>query len=305
MSPDNNFDNQPTPTPAPTPTPEPTAPITEPATEPDQPIINPATPAEISEPTPEPAPATEPTPMPTPAPEPIPTPEPAPATEPTPTPEPVQPTTVPIQPTEQPKKKLNTPLIIIAIVGLCGVIFGILVATGIIKFGGSGGLISFGSSYSVPTSEKIEEVCKKHGKKFQKAPTNSTSRFYMVDLPYEVKTEAHACSEDIEIDLHSKDLTEIIADTIKEKPELANEIDAKPHAIAKMLSLTISYSYQGEKHELTFTPIEDTDDYYMAKAGENGENDKGYLIVYKNVLVQTNGQSDEINTILKELGLKK
>ena len=314
MSPDELNNAQPTPTPDPAaPAPEPVAePVPEPTPEPiTEPALEPTS-EPVAESTPAPEPetsATEPTvtPEPTAVAAPAPAPE-APAAEPTATAEPA-PTAAPAPaqavPTPAPatkNKKLPIALIIvIAVLALGGGIFGILMAVGVINFGGAG-FLGLTSSYSIPTAEKIEEVCKNHNLEFR-SYTNTSKRFILTEAPYDLTVSSYICSNVFEVDIIDKEYVEVLSDIIKANPDKFSGIEKRPSGIAAMVSKMISYSDSYGEHTMTFSPITDTNDYYFTKGGENGDNTKGYLVIYKTAMVQTNDTKDETRAMLKELGL--
>jgi len=274
----------------PTPTPDPAAPAPEPVAEP------------VPEPTPEPItePALEPAPEPIAEPALEPTPEPVAEPAPTAAPAPAQATPTPTPATKN--KKLPIALIIvIAVLVLGGGIFGILMAVGVINFGGAG-FLGLTSSYSIPTAEKIEEVCKNHNLEFR-SYTNTSKRFILTEAPYDLTVSSYICSNVFEVDIIDKEYVEVLSDIIKANPDKLSGIEKRPSGVAAMVSKMISHSDSYGEHTMTFSPITDTNDYYFTKGGENGDNTKGFLIIYKTAMVQTNDTKDETRAMLKELGL--
>jgi hypothetical protein len=313
MDPNNQTNNQngaPAPTPQPTPAPQPTA-------------------------TPQPAPA--PTPQVAPAPQPVPTPTPEPVSTATPEPDEAQTESITnpeqnnpeeaTQSPEKPQKKSSSKVTIILLIIVLIIVgtFTALILSGVINFGGSsssGGGGNSGNnsgnnsnnnnqtvSLSVPTVEKIKELCEAANSEYTELPSQIAMVFS--DVLSEDQTDSiknHYCSNGVQITLAEKDFLTLLSEMVKKNPEIAADYPIEASTMTKIFSMlysSISHNPDGtiQEHNYTFTPVIEEHDYYKGQMGLNGVNNEGYIIVYKNAVVVSS--KDVEKSFLVELGINK
>ncbi len=217
-----------------------------------------------------------------------------------------------ISQTKQPRKKFSSKLLIIVLLVLLivGGIFVALLLAGKISFGDDfeNGKDNNVRSLSVPTAAKIKEVCEKNNGEYSET-VSTIRRAFREILPNGTESITnHYCSIGIIITISDTDYLDLISMKAKQSQGAESEFPVRASSMAMVYTKVFSTSVKNpdgtiEEHKYTFTPIVDEIDYYKAYAGENGENDKGIFIVYKNAIVSaSNAISDEY---LNQLGLNK
>lgn len=209
------------------------------------------------------------------------------------------------------QKKISLQIIILLVLSIIGGILSVLMLTGIINFdrdSGSGNNGDNAINLSVPTAAKIKEVCEKNNGEYSET-VSTIRRAFREILPNGTESITnHYCSIGIIITISDTDYLDLISMKAKQLQGAESEFPVRASSMAIVYTKVFSTSVKNpdgtiEEHKYTFTPIVDEIDYYKAYAGENGENDKGIFIVYKNAIVSaSNAISDEY---LNQLGLNK